>query len=78
MTQTFEPAAFAQRQLDAYSARDLERFVREYTDDVQVVRLLGEEIAPLRTRFLAAGAFEFPVALKCGNLARRALGATAA
>ena len=49
MTQTFEPAAFAQRQLDAYSARDLERFVREYTDDVQVVRLLGEEIAPLRT-----------------------------
>jgi hypothetical protein len=28
-----------QRQLDAYNARDLERFVREYTDDVQVFRL---------------------------------------
>jgi hypothetical protein len=31
----FDPAAFAQRQLDAYNARDLERFVAEYTDDVQ-------------------------------------------
>lgn len=27
-----------QRQLDAYNARDLERFLAEYTDDVQVFR----------------------------------------
>jgi hypothetical protein len=35
----FDPAAFAQRQLDAYNARDLARFVAEYTDDVEVYRL---------------------------------------
>ena len=39
MTLPFDPAAFAQRQLDAYNARDLERFVREYTEDVEVFRL---------------------------------------
>jgi hypothetical protein len=39
MVQPFDPAAFAQRQLDAYNARDLERFVREYTDDVMVWRM---------------------------------------
>lgn len=27
-----------QRQLDAYNARDLERFIAEYTEDVQVFR----------------------------------------
>lgn len=27
-----------QRQLDAYNARDLQRFIAEYTDDVQVFR----------------------------------------
>jgi hypothetical protein len=27
-----------QRQLDAYNAHDLERFVAEYTDDIQVFR----------------------------------------
>jgi hypothetical protein len=43
MTRAFDPAAFAQRQLDAYNARDLERFAREYTDDVQVFRLPGLE-----------------------------------
>ena len=30
------PEAPVQRQLEAYNARDLERFVAEYTDDVQV------------------------------------------
>lgn len=35
----FDPAGFAQRQLDAYNAKDLARFVAEYTDDVQVFRL---------------------------------------
>ena len=43
MTQELDPAAFAQRQLDAYNARDLERFVAEYTDDVVVFRLPGTE-----------------------------------
>jgi len=41
MTLPFDPAAFAQRQLDAYNARDLTRFVAEYTDDVEVYRLPG-------------------------------------
>jgi hypothetical protein len=39
MAVPFDPEAFAQRQLDAYNARDLERFVREYTDDVLVYRM---------------------------------------
>ncbi|MFO1414828.1 MAG: nuclear transport factor 2 family protein [Burkholderiales bacterium] len=36
MSASFDPEGFAQRQLDAYNARDLARFVAEYTDDVQV------------------------------------------
>ena len=32
------PAEPVQRQLEAYNARDLERFVAEYTEDVQVFR----------------------------------------
>lgn len=32
------PEAPVQRQLEAYNAHDLERFVAEYTDDVQVFR----------------------------------------
>jgi hypothetical protein len=43
MPQHFDPAAFAQRQLDAYNARDLDRFVAEYTDDVAVFRLPGTD-----------------------------------
>lgn len=43
MQQPFDPAGFAQRQLDAYNARDLERFVREYTDDVVVYRMPATE-----------------------------------
>jgi hypothetical protein len=43
MSQLFDPAAFAQRQLDAYNARDIERFIAEYTDDVVVFRLPGME-----------------------------------
>ena len=39
MPSDFDPAGFAQRQLDAYNARDLERFVAEYTEDVQVFTL---------------------------------------
>ncbi len=43
MTPPFDPAAFAQRQLDAYNARDLQRFVAEYTDDVTAWRLGSAE-----------------------------------
>jgi len=32
------PAEPVQRQLEAYNAKDLERFVAEYTEDVQVFR----------------------------------------
>jgi len=39
MAQALDPEAFAQRQLDAYNARDLDRFVREYAEDVVVYRL---------------------------------------
>jgi len=39
MSDAFDPEPFAQRQLDAYNDRDLARFVREYTEDVQVFRL---------------------------------------
>jgi hypothetical protein len=39
MPEKFDPAAFTQRQLDAYNARDLERFLAEYTDDVAIFRL---------------------------------------
>ena len=39
MALPFDPETFAQRQLDAYNARDLERFVREYTEDIEVYRL---------------------------------------
>ena len=39
MPSALDPAAFAQRQLDAYNARDLTSFVAEYTDDVVVYRL---------------------------------------
>jgi hypothetical protein len=43
MTDPFAPEAFVQRQLDAYNDRDLDRFVREYTDDVAVYRLPSSE-----------------------------------
>jgi len=36
---SFDPEPFAQRQLEAYNARDLDRFVREYAEDVVVYRL---------------------------------------
>ena len=39
----FAPAAFAQRQLDAYNARDLAAFVAEYAEDVVVWRLPNPE-----------------------------------
>src|SRR5947208_8368737 len=40
----FDPEAFAQRQLDAYNARNLERFLAEYTEDVVAYRLPADEV----------------------------------
>jgi len=37
------PEGPVQRQLDAYNARDLERFLAEYTEDVQVFRPPAKE-----------------------------------
>ena len=54
MTTTFDPEGFAQRQLDAYNDRDLERFVREYTEDVQVFRLPDTKPALVGRAALAA------------------------
>ena len=39
MTPPPDPAGFAQRQLDAYNDRDIDRFIAEYTDDVVAWRL---------------------------------------
>ncbi|HZF79048.1 MAG TPA: nuclear transport factor 2 family protein [Rubrivivax sp.] len=39
----FDPVSCVQRQLDAYNDRDLERFVAEYSDDIVVFRLPGNE-----------------------------------
>ena len=39
MGQRVDPEALVQRQLDAYNARDLECFVREYSEDVTVYRI---------------------------------------
>ena len=54
MTLSFDPEAFAQRQLDAYNARDLERFIREYTDDVVVYRIPDPHPAIVGRAALAA------------------------
>jgi hypothetical protein len=39
MTAAHAPEAVVQRQVDAYNARDLARFIAEYSDDVQIFRL---------------------------------------
>jgi hypothetical protein len=43
MPTTIDIEGFAQRQLEAYNAKDLERFVAQYTDDVKVYRLPATE-----------------------------------
>jgi hypothetical protein len=43
MLESFNPESFVQRQLDACNDRDLERFVKEYTEDVVVYRLPGTQ-----------------------------------
>ena len=53
MTAPFDPESFVQRQLDAYNARDLARFVAEYTEDVQVFRLPDPQPASVGRAALA-------------------------
>jgi hypothetical protein len=43
MPENFDPEGYAQRQLDAYNARDIERFSAEYTEDVVAFWLPGAE-----------------------------------
>lgn len=43
MSHEYDPEAFVQRQLEAYNAHDLQRFVDEYRDDVLVYRLPESE-----------------------------------
>ena len=43
MSDTFDPAAFVQRQLEAYNAHDADRFAAEYTDDVTLYKLPATE-----------------------------------
>jgi len=38
-----DPVAVVQRQLDAYNARDLPRFLAEYSENVRVYRLPSAE-----------------------------------
>ena len=40
-----DPVAVVQRQLDAYNARDLPRFLAEYGEDIRVYRLPSAEAA---------------------------------
>lgn len=43
MSHPFNPEGFAQRQLEAYNAHDIDRFVAEYTQDVVAYRLSQAE-----------------------------------
>ena len=43
MSETFDPAAFVQRQLEAYNAHDADDFAAQYTDDVALYRLPASE-----------------------------------
>jgi hypothetical protein len=57
------PEAPVQRQLDAYNAQDLERFLTEYADDIQIFRLPNLEPAISGKRALAefyADRFKLP------------------
>lgn len=63
-TPTLDPVTPVQRQLEAYNAHDLDRFVAQYSDDVQVFRppatepvLAGKEAF---ARHYAANRFTLP------------------
>ena len=54
MPSTLDPAGFAQRQLEAYNAYDLERFVAEYTEAVEVFVLPDAKTVSVGKAVLAA------------------------
>ena len=43
MTAQFDAEGFCQRQLEAYNARDLDRFLHEYTDGIIMYRMPASE-----------------------------------
>jgi hypothetical protein len=72
-----DPVAVVQRQLEAYNARDLARFLAEYSDDVEVFRLPAAAPAIVGKKafgdFYATQRFNH-AALRAELLARMALG----
>ena len=58
------PEDIVQRQLDAYNARDLERFLREYSESIRVYRTSATEPAivgkPAFAEFYASQRFNLP------------------
>jgi GNAT superfamily N-acetyltransferase len=72
-----DPQAVVQRQLDAYNARDLQRFLAEYSDDVRAYRPPAVEPAlvgkPALAEFYATQRFNRP-ALHAALLNRMVLG----
>ncbi len=70
------PEALAQRQLDAYNARDLEAFCAPYSDDVQIVGLDGKEQARGKEAFKSRyrDRFQKLTALHCQLVKRMVVG----
>ena len=70
------PEALAQRQLDAYNARDLEAFCAPYSDDIQVVGLDGQVQAHGKEAFKARYRERFQKQLKlhCQLVKRMVMG----
>ena len=70
------PEALAQRQLDAYNARDLEAFCAPYSDDIQIVGLDGQVQARGKEAFKARyrDRFQKLTALHCQLVNRMVVG----
>jgi len=70
------PEALAQRQLDAYNARDLEAFCAPYSDEVQIVGLDGKEQARGKEAFKARyrDRFQKSTTLHCQLVKRMVVG----
>jgi hypothetical protein len=70
------PEALAQRQLDAYNARDMEAFCAPYSEDVQIVGLDGKEQARGKEAFKARyrDRFQKLTALHCQLVKRMVVG----
>lgn len=70
------PEALAQRQLDAYNARNLEAFCAPYSDDVQIIGLDGKEQVRGKEAFKALyrDRFQKLTALHCQLVKRMVVG----